>query len=100
MIGAISAGAICTAVTSTPTVEYLLIAGGGAGSHGAGGIAAGGGGAGGYKTDASFAVTGGVALTVTIGAGGTGGTSGTPLGTNGVNSVFSSVTSKAILLQP
>ena len=48
------------------TVEYLVVAGGGGGGLDDGG----GGGAGGYLTAASYSVTVGSAITVTIGAGG------------------------------
>ena len=52
----------------TPGVEYLIVAGGGGG-----GYRYGGGGAGGYRTAAGLAVTAGVSLPVTVGAGGSGG---------------------------
>jgi uncharacterized repeat protein (TIGR01451 family)/fimbrial isopeptide formation D2 family protein len=70
------------------SVRVLVIAGGG----GAGAAeCAGGGGAGGYIENASFAVTPGASMTVTVGAGGAGGgTNGS--GQNGQNSVFGSIT--------
>jgi hypothetical protein len=80
----------------TPTIEYLVIAGGGA-AHPDGEVGSGGG-AGGYRTnvtgqtsgrnsaaESSFAVAAGVAYTVTVGAGGS--------ASNGSNSVFSTITS-------
>ena len=72
-------------------VEYLVVAGGGGG----GGLAGGGGGAGGYRTASVFLVKGGLANTVTIGAGGSAGvgdSSPAQVGTAGVSSVFSSIT--------
>ena len=72
--------------TFTPTsafdVQYLVVAGGGAGSnYGAGG-------AGGYRTDTGHAVTA-QAYTITVGAGGTGAVTGTA----GSDSIFSTITS-------
>jgi hypothetical protein len=69
------------------SVEYLVVAGGGGGGRDDGG----GGGAGGYLTAASYSVTVGSAITVTIGAGGAGAGSGGS-GANGNNSVFGSIT--------
>jgi hypothetical protein len=71
------------------TVEYLVVAGGGAGAQGGGG-GAGGGGAGGYRTATGFAVAA-TGLTVTVGAGGAAASS--QLGASGADSVFSSITS-------
>ena len=51
-----------TAVNKTPTVEYLVVAGGGAG----GGRSGGGGGAGGFRTATGFSVTAGSTITVTV----------------------------------
>ena len=76
------------AINPTPTVEYLVIAGGAGGAVDRGG----GGGAGGYRTATGFSVSSGSAITVTVGAGGNGSTSGSN-GSNGSNSVFSSITS-------
>ena len=75
-------------VLFTPTVEYLVVAGGGGGGGGVGSAtyASSGGGAGGYRTATGLAVASGVALTVTVGAGGA-------YGTKGLDSVFSSITS-------
>jgi hypothetical protein len=67
-----------------PVVEYLVVAGGGAGNY------TGGGGAGGLLSGFS-GVSIGSSITVTVGAGGTG-TLGTSQGTAGSNSVFSSIT--------
>jgi hypothetical protein len=72
------------------SVDYLVVAGGGAGGGRSGNATGnGGGGAGGFKTATSFAVAP-TGLTVTIGAGGAGGGS---TGGNGNNSVFSTITS-------
>lgn len=84
---------------ATPTVEYLVVAGGGGGGSGHGG----GGGAGGYRTNAGtsgansspesqFSVSAGTSYTVTVGAGGAGGSSNAN-GAAGSNSVFSTITS-------
>ena len=54
---------------TTPTVEYLVIAGGGGTPTGSG--ITGGGGAGGYRTATGLSVTAGSAITVTVGGGGT-----------------------------
>ena len=72
----------------TPTVEYLVVAGGGGGgcNH------AGGGAGGGMRTAASFSVTAGSAITVTVGASGAGATSVFGRGINGTDSVFSTIT--------
>ena len=79
-----------TTVGATPTVEYLVIAGGAAGggrdSTGKGG----GGGAGGYRTATGFSVSA-QQYTVVVGAGGSGVTAG--FGTDGSNSEFSTITS-------
>ena len=67
------------------TCDYLVIAGGGAGSGQSGG-----GGAGGYRTGSSYSMP--ATFTVTIGGGGTGNTGGSK-GTSGSNSVFDTITS-------
>lgn len=72
---------------TTPTVDYLVVAGGGAGGYDRGG----GGGAGGFLTGAGLSVASGTPLTVTVGGGGTGQSSYTA-GTPGGSSVFSSIT--------
>lgn len=80
-------------------VEVMVVAGGGGGGMDMGG----GGGGGGYLTSASYAVTAGTGVTVTVGAGGVGGPSGGTAGNNinhqywisatqGGNSVFGSLT--------
>jgi hypothetical protein len=75
-----------------PTVEYLVVAGGGgAGDSGANGWGSGGGGAGGYRTATGYAVSSGSPITVTVGSGGAGGSNSN--GVNGSNSVFGSITS-------
>ena len=74
---------------STPydySVDYLVIAGGGAGGKGQGG----GGGAGGFRTGTSFTISTGTSYTITVGAGGTATVTD---GNNGSNSVFSTITS-------
>lgn len=94
--------------TATVAVDYLVIAGGGAGGNGssAGGYGSGGGGAGGYRTSAGTSGGGGSAetilslsygvnYTVTVGAGGTAGGSDNNRGGNGNNSAFSTITSLA-----
>jgi hypothetical protein len=91
-------------VSSSYSVNYLVIAGGGGGGFGSGG-GGGGGGAGGYRSSFNFETSGGgssaesaltvqagTAYTVTIGAGGAGATS-SGYATLGGNSVFSSITS-------
>jgi hypothetical protein len=95
-------------IDNPPTfnVDYLVIAGGGAGGRAtAGGIGAAGGGAGGLRTSFGSTSGGGASAetalallvatnyTVTIGAGGSGPTSGNTSGPNGSNSVFSTITS-------
>jgi hypothetical protein len=74
-----------TAPAITKNVTYLIVgAGGGAGSGGGG--AAGGGGGGMVKTGTFSSITGGSAITVTVGTGGTGGYSS--IGNTGGNSSF------------
>lgn len=95
-------------IDNPPTfnVDYLVIAGGGAGGRAtAGGIGAPGGGAGGLRTSFGSTSGGGASAetalallvatnyTVTVGAGGSGPTSGNTSGPNGSNSVFSTITS-------
>ena len=67
---------------STSTVDYLVVAGGGGG--GTGSDYPGGGGAGGFLTGTGFGITPGVALGITVGAGGAPGVSG-------ANSSFSTI---------
>jgi hypothetical protein len=59
--------------TPPNNIEFLVVAGGGGG----GSIIGGGGGAGGYRTSTQLSSTSGVAITVTVGDGGTGGTNST-----------------------
>lgn len=75
------------------TVKVLVIGGGGQGGGSDPGSArgGGGGGAGGYQYNASFTVTPGTPISVTVGAGGSTGTAATD-GQDGSNSVFSSIT--------
>jgi len=90
-----------TPTTNLTNVEYLVIAGGGAGGYGA---PPGGGGAGGYRSsvvgetsgggasvEARLSLTSGTAYTVTIGAGGAATTSDTSRN-SGSNSAFSTIT--------
>jgi hypothetical protein len=85
---------VSTFTNATPTVEYLVVAGGGGSAQGQnGGQGGGGGGAGGYRTASGFAVTAGSSITVTVGAGGTGGVYPSTNPTSGSDSVFSSITS-------
>jgi hypothetical protein len=81
-----------TAVGPPTTVEYLVVAGGGAGGSINMGYSAGSGGAGGYRTNTGYAVSVGSAITVTVGAGGTAAAVDTA-GGNGSDSVFGSITS-------
>jgi hypothetical protein len=88
-------------VQNLSNVDYLVIAGGGAGGYGFGG----GGGAGGYRSSVTGELSGGAGspelklsllsntrYTVTIGAGGTSGNS-SAIATSGSNSVFGTITS-------
>ena len=87
-------------------VEYLVVAGGGAGGYGNSSIGGGGGGAGGYRSSVSgessggggsaesaYSITAGSTITVTVGAGAASQTSGSGLPSVGSNSVFGTVTS-------
>ncbi|MFA7676194.1 MAG: DUF2341 domain-containing protein, partial [Candidatus Shapirobacteria bacterium] len=77
------------------SAEVLVVAGGGGGgsSNGAGGGGAGGGGAGGLTYNASYSLTQGQIINVTVGVGGTNGaTSSNQPGTNGGNSTFGTIT--------
>jgi hypothetical protein len=69
-------------------VEYLVVAGGGAG----GTRHAGGGGAGGFRTASGFSVTPGTPYIITVGAGGAA-NAGALTGSTGNSSVFSTITS-------
>ena len=66
-------------------IDYLVVAGGGSGAS-ALNLGCGGGGAGGYVTNTGFAVTPGIAIPITIGAGGAGVSGGG--GNNGTNSAI------------
>ena len=91
--------------TETPTVEYLVIAGGGAGSLRAATDAAGGGGAGGYRTNVSGALSGGSTVaelpmplvagtyTITVGGGGAGVTADNTRGNSGSASILANIVS-------
>lgn len=71
------------------SVDYLVVAGGGAGGYGlTGSWAGGGGGAGGYREFSSQYLEKAANYTVTVGAGGTAGT----VPTSGSNSVFNTIT--------
>ena len=101
-----SSGTFVNTIASL-SVEYLVIAGGGAGGVGDANANAygGGGGAGGYRTNVAGQTSGGGASaesaltisagnkTVTVGAGGAGASGDNQLGTNGGDSVFDSITS-------
>jgi len=92
-------GTFCVSNAGAPAgsdkVDYLVIAGGGAGASGNGG--AGGGGAGGYRVSyPSPAGTIPVSVQgypITVGSGGAGVTPPSPVGSSGSNSVFSTITS-------
>ena len=88
---------------TTPTVDYLVVAGGGAGS-GMYSFPGPGGGAGGYRTsvgtsgggaaaESALSVTSGITYTVTVGAGGTNSFNAAGGPTNGSNSVLGSIIS-------
>lgn len=92
-------------VQDISNVDFLVIAGGGAGGANTGGNTPGaGGGAGGFRTSAGTSGAGSAAesklslsantsYTVTVGAGGTGGSNAPTASTSGSNSVFSTITS-------
>ena len=82
--------AVNNASSALSSVEYLVVAGGGAGAApNSGNIGNGGGGAGGVLAG-SYAITLGVPITVTVGAGATGtGNGQNTLAANGVDSVVS-----------
>ena len=67
---------------ATPTIDYLIVAGGGGGGSGNGG-AGGGGGAGGFRTGTGLTVTSGVTYTISVGGGGNGAYSGGASGNGG-----------------
>jgi hypothetical protein len=89
--------------TEGPTVEYLVIAGGGGGSLRDAVGAAGGGGAGGYRTNVSGALSGGSSVaelpmplvagtyTITVGAGGAGTPTDNTQGGVGSSSIFANI---------
>lgn len=52
------------------SVNYLVVAGGGAGGAGGGGIGGGGGGAGGFRAASGFSISRGTPYVVTVGGGG------------------------------
>ena len=81
-----------TIPSGVTSVRYLVVGGGGGGGGNTGGWGSGAGGAGGVLNGTGFAVTGGAAYTVTVGAGGSGGRGGVSLGGNGGNSTFSTLT--------
>jgi len=83
-------GVTFTAAPAPATVEYLVVGGGGGGAAWSGG---GGGGAGGYRTAASFAVTSGTPIAVTVGGSGAGNGGDPGVGDSGSASVFSSISS-------
>jgi hypothetical protein len=80
-------------VSSTPTVQVLVVAGGGSGgTSGPGNGGAGGGGAGGLIYNAAYSVTGGQAIPITVGNGGAAVVGTSLAGSNGQNSVFGTLT--------
>jgi prepilin-type N-terminal cleavage/methylation domain-containing protein len=74
-----------TVPAGVSSVEVLVVAGGGGGA----GVRGAGGGAGGVIHQASYSVTAGNSITVTVGSGGAGGGGS---GSNGANSMFGSLT--------
>ncbi len=85
-----------SALSREYNVQYLVVAGGGAGAPAKNaGVGVSGGGAGGYRTIASktFTVSGGNAYTITVGGGAVGGSGCNAAGASGSNSVFSTITS-------
>lgn len=88
-----STGCSFTPPTGVTSVEVLVVAGGGGGG---GRFVGGGGGAGGYRTNASYAVTAGSSYAITVGRGGAGGansgTAANAMGSDGANSVFGTIT--------
>jgi hypothetical protein len=74
----------------TPSVEYLVVAGGGAGA-GSYQPGDGGGGAGGLLQGAGYAITAGSPITITVGSGGVGINSFYNVGANGTTSVFGTI---------
>jgi len=79
---------------TTSEVEYLVVAGGGAGGNGLGGGGSGGGGGAGGLLAGVLPVTAGTSYRVTVGAGGSAGTTNSgSAGPSGSNSVFGSITS-------
>lgn len=75
-----------------PSVEYLVVAGGGQGGITGSTYAQGGGGAGGYRTG-SINLSRGSNQVLSVGVGGTGATNTNLPATNGSNSIFSNITS-------
>jgi hypothetical protein len=83
------AGGNWTVPAGVTSVEVLVVGGGGGGGSGYGG----GGGAGGLVYNASYLVTAGTNVTVSVGAGGNGGAAGSASnkGSNGTNSSFGTI---------
>jgi hypothetical protein len=87
------AGGIWTVPAGVTSVQVLVVAGGGGGGSGStSGYAGGGGGAGGLIYNASYSVTSGANITVTVGTYGAGATTSQDHGANGSNSVFGTLT--------
>ena len=86
----LSTGTFAITDAGLTSVDYLVVAGGGAGSTGTNG--GGGGGAGGFRTGTGLPVSNSSPYTVTVGAGGERSV-GRGLGTNGTDSTFSTITS-------
>jgi hypothetical protein len=68
-VSAVTQGAIASTAASTPSIEYLVVAGGGSGAKGQSSVGTGGGGAGGLLTGTVVPAVG-TSYTITIGAGG------------------------------
>ena len=86
----LSTGTFAITDAGLTSVDYLVVAGGGAGSTGTNG--GGGGGAGGFRTGTGLPVSNASPYTVTVGAGGER-SIGRGLGTSGNDSTFSTITS-------
>ena len=90
--GASAKGFGFTAGVKSPELDYLVVAGGGAGGFNMGG----GGGAGGYRTSfpggTAVIASYGVSIPITVGAGGTGSNTNPVSGTKGTASIFSTIT--------
>jgi hypothetical protein len=86
------------AITSTPTIDYLVVAGGGGavGEYGGSAVPGGGGGGGGAVYQTGYTITPGTAYTITVGAGGTKTVFSNPNNAVGGNGVDSSINALVI----